>query len=706
MLSTPLAPRFRGAVLIMLGSGMAVTPVSATEHVPAAIDIAVGSSSNSKLHWADFVISDPPAAIQLNTDANLSSGFNSVEFHTCTEPGPRLDILAANTNGGDILLYPGGANRWATASSICAGTGTCPARPDGLSSSNAGLLAAANIGTAGTVPELWFYAPSSCGVFEPGKRSGQFTVAGIGPVGEIRDTEYVRVPGGGLEVGDLLVATANPSTIARVPKADIDNILGGGSLSSAQLLVPPSFFGSAAPAALAFVPGTSGVGSPEDGTSESEALLVAVPAARILQLRFGQVDYGVGTFQNFIFFDQELGNGPLGIAAGTGSSILGALETYMVVADRQLGRVIRVKLDVNSSTGALSLAPDPIQSIKSDLQFPRGVAFNSNAVIASSCMGEEGCAIGGAIQLILPGGSGGSGLSTAGFSTQQSHGDEDAIVIGELFLVEDTRGTANTSLQLPAALGADFTLPAACRGFDLDDDASTPPIVPVVLLTTNVEATPGTLANVQELLSGIFPQLQNCDETGARLYHRSDPGALFDKTIVCTNPSRSANGGLQSPHAACADRFYPIDLQANQNRSQNEAFKAEVLARVTHLRTVVEALPLSYGALRSELLAKLDSLVQTQQPRGPLRQNNRYPTADDYLVASGILSAGAKLVLDAQSTFAADLALAPNTWGDLLTLWTALAFYTSETGAKVDFCPLTAIDGIGAHLPGVSCGSP
>ncbi|MFU8876516.1 MAG: hypothetical protein ACNA7E_00120, partial [Wenzhouxiangellaceae bacterium] len=248
--------------------------VVADAPIPAAIDVAVGNSSNSRLFWADFDGTD--SAIQLNVDANQSSGLGSLAFFSNICGAPRLDLIAANSNGGDLLYYAGEANRWQQSTSMCAG-GNCPTRPAGLSASNAhqtlsGITAqrvvAAETGAAGKMPELWFFMPDCSDADQPlksgGFPGGRFTVEGYGPVGGIADTVFVRVAGGGLGVGDLLVTVSDPNLIARVPAAAIDDLIDHGTkLPAAEVVVPPEFFGSDQPTGLTLVPGTSNAGRNE-----------------------------------------------------------------------------------------------------------------------------------------------------------------------------------------------------------------------------------------------------------------------------------------------------------------------------------------------------------------------------------------------------------------------------------------------------------
>jgi hypothetical protein len=671
-------PRGRPLLFLWIVAGFWSGP--ALSSPPAAIDVAVSNSSNARLFWADFNTS-PNTALQLNEDANQSSGLNSLEFFFNTCGTPRLDIIAADTNGGNILHYAGGANRWKFSNTLCA-DGKCPARPDGLSVSNAHqglsgssaqLLVAAETGAAGTVPEFWFFRPNcAADADQPfqagGIRGGQFKVKNFGPVGEIAGTAFVRVAGGGLNVGDLLVSTGSPNLIARVRAADITALLTSGTaLPEADVIVAPAFFGSAKPTALTLVPGTAGSG-------RNESLLVTVPPARVLKLNIGQA---ITNLQNHLFFTEGLGNGPLGIDSGTRGA-----DTYMVIADRQQGRAVQVRLYVDPTTGAaVFCAGEPcekeIKEIKANLQFPQGVAFNSDAVIAGNCTAAGGgCQLGSAIELFLPEGAGG----------------EDDLVIAELVFVPDPRGSASSTLNLPASLGANYKLPDSCRGFSVPNSGWTTPVVPVVRLTTDIAPTAGEVVALQEVLSGIFPQLAECKTTGARLFHHRElpwgndapeQGTLMDTTVFCSNPSRGMNDGAFSPFAVCKDKhFRPASagLLSNQER---RAVKAEVMSRLGHLETVVKLLPTSspFAILRGDLLARIE-VVKDQLKK-------QQPTRAEFLAASATFEHGVLDIQGKQGAF--DATLPANSYGNLFRRWLALAFYTSETAGQTRYCPAQAI---------------
>ncbi|MDT8450686.1 MAG: hypothetical protein RQ847_11005 [Wenzhouxiangellaceae bacterium] len=651
--------------------------------VPAAIDVAVGNSSNSRLFWADFV--DTDSAIQLSTDANESSGLGSLAFFSNICGAPRLDLVAANTNGGDLLYYAGGTDRWQLSTSMCAG-GNCPERPAGLSASNAhqslsGIAAqrvvAAETGAAGKVPELWFFMPDCNDSGQPlksgGVPGGGFTVEGYGPVGAIADTEFVRVAGGGLGVGDLLVTVADPNLIARVPAAAIDALIDNGTqLPAAEVLIPPAFFGSDAPTGLTLVPGTS-------NADRNESLLVTVPPARVLKLNIGEP---ITTLPQQIFFAEELGNGPLGIAAGTRGD-----RHFMVIADRQRGRTVQVRLFVDPDTGAELCddvtCPTEIKAIKDDLQFPLGVAFNSNATIAGNCTGlEGGCQLGSAMQLFLP-----------ELSNDNIENNSDSLIIAELVFVLDDRGDNDTTLALPPGFGGDFRLPSSCRGFEVDGWPQ--PVVPIVNLTTDVDIGAGAVVNLQEVLSGILPQVADCTTSGARIYHHrlpDDPvtgawnpdapeqGTLLDATVFCSNPSRGMNDGIFSPFAVCSDAFFKP--HADLTNEERRAARDEVLGRIGNLEIVVQELLFGHAGF-DDLRQGLEDAIA--DARWVLRR----PSAkqEDFLAASGIFENGASQVLSSKTLLPWETLPNSNAYGNLLLRLLALAFFNSETAAQTPFCP-------------------
>jgi hypothetical protein len=485
--------------------------------IPAVLDVVGGNASNSRLFWLDF---DEGEARQVNIDANRRVSVRSFEFfkNTCQK---RVDVVAADSNGGEILLYEAGRG---AGISLC--SANCPTRPGGLSSSNDRLLAAVETGEARAKPEVWFYRPAACGTtetpFMPGVRGGQLSLGAQGTtVGGIADTEFVRLVGGGLDPGDLLVLTTAPATISRIKARDIAALLDGSvtTLPTAEILVPPGFFGRTRPTGLAFVPGSAGVGSVTDGTSENEDLLVALAQGHVLKLTFrvvnGEVVLAGGgqSWQNYLLpgLDGVLGL-PQGIAAGTRGE-----ESYLVVADQRLGRYIKGALGVDERTGEIS-GVTGVEVIQANVQKPQGVAINSDGWDATRCVDDgnnpvtTGCRIRKTIDVhfsqgLLPGGL-----------------DRGDLLFANIQFIPDPRSPgSDETLRLPG-FGPDFRLPSSCRGFAVPDDPGANVLV-VLDMTKNFDITPGNFVQVTELVDLIIPQLEGCKKTGARIYYHPDPDA-------------------------------------------------------------------------------------------------------------------------------------------------------------------------------------
>ena len=694
MIHINAARQGRRAAVLLTCSVLLAAPAGATP--PPVLDIVGGNSANGSLLWLNF---EDGVAEQTNDDANQRVSLRSFEFfkNTCDIT---VDVVAADTNSGALALYTSGAG---TGVDLCTG-GACPARPDGLSSSNERLMSVAETGTAGKTPEVWFFKPADCdgqvGPFKAGVGGGQFKVGSTGaatPVGNIADTEFVKVPGGGLAAGDLLVLTLLPKTIARVKKGDIDDLLNHGtSLPAADILLDETFFGGEEPTGLAFVPGTAGVGAA--GTdSESEDLLVTVSPGRVLRLTFalsgGSIvlkpvnQAGASPLEKRVFVD-DLGNGPLGIAAGTRNA-----STYMVVADRQQGTFFRYELIVGEDT---SLTVGEVSSIKAGVQNPQGAAINSDAYDAAHCDRDAGgCQIRKSVELLF---------------TQEVTNDTDT-VFANIFVITDPRGasggTINLNQEVSDQFDSKFEIPASCRGFELPDDPSTSVLL-VMDVKKNFPVNAGEFVQGKETIDELIPELESCETTGARLFYHQDPdgdgnfptptpenGTLYDATFFCSNPSRSI-GPNYSPLVICADPFY-LELAASPSKPKLKGKLAktagqEVTYRVDNLQQVVNELDDDW--LRAKLNAALNEV----------RKNIKRNLEDVWMY----FEQGAIAVYDAENVnptayFSASPAPTPDTlYGDLLGRFSAAAFYSRETlsGGFYKYClPPSLVGPNGVVIP-------
>ena len=702
------AGRVPGAALALVSVLFLTAGPAASQEAgaPPVLDAVGGNSANGNLLWPDF---ETGVAVVLNDDASQRTSLKSFGFFKdlCDT---RMDVVAADTNRGQILLYRAGRG---TATELCTG-GNCPLRPDGISLSDERLMSVVDTGTAGTTPTLWLFQPAACGAdpypFGAPVPGGQFRIVDGGaptPVVGLSDTEFVRVPGGGLDVGDLLVLTASPATIARVRGTDIADLLDGttASLPPAQVLVDESFFGADKATGMAFVPGTGGIGSATDAASHSEDLLVALSGGRVLKLAFeaaggGSVLAPVATLPgqsplgSRVFASEQLGNGPLGVAAG-----VGPVGTYMVVADRQRGRFIRFLLDVDAD-GDLALARNPdgslqFQAIAGGVQNPEGVAVNSDVVAAADCRDDPGtpdqtgCRIRNTLELHY---------------TQGQFAADDTIIANFNFLI-DPRGAAGGEVTL-TGLDYPYVIPDSCRGFPLPDDPATSLLI-VVDVSKNFTLPPGDFRQVKELADLAVPQLDGCKETGARIYYHPSPeppgtvdtpeqGELYDTTFYCANPSRSLDPG-KSLVVICTD---PLYLQAkNASRISGQlvkALQAEIGLRAERLTTVVNRLPGTEPLLSlREALLEYIALALQEVKKGKFAN------------ASAFFDAGALAVYDAKAAIVdPDSGLPASYYAEVFGRFLPLAFFSMETAAQLPYCPPARLrDDNGHHeLVDVDCG--
>lgn len=660
------APAVKAIFTLALGL-FAAPGLAQQAEVPSVLDAVGGNSANNQIFYLDFAAG---AALRLDTDATGRSSVRSFEFfkNSCAK---RLDLVAADTNRSELLLYEN--SRGAEIVAPCDG-GFCPQRPDGLSSSNERLMAVAQTGAGGTVPSVWFYAPQECGAagswpFKPPVDGGQF-LAGAGgaatPVGGIADTEFVKVLGGGLDAGDLLVITSSPATISRVPREQIAALVAGtGALGAAQVLADASAFGGSQPTGMAFVPGTAGIGA-DDGLSESEDLLVTLSGGTVLKLTFKQDRAGNATVETSSFL-AGLGNGALGIAAGTRDD-----DTYMLIADRNQGKFLRYRLDV-AANGDLSLPGAMPESIDSGVQNPQGVTFNSDAYDASRCDASAGgCRIRRTVELQ--------------FTQDLQELKGLSTLFANIFVVPDTRNGRGGTLKLSdvsSEFDEAFEVPPSCVGFPLPDDPAASVLV-VLNINNDVEVTAGQYVQTRELVQNIIPQLGDCNETGARLFYHPDPGPLgfgpsepeqgllYDTTYSCVNPSRSISRAY-SPIVVCADAFYGALNTKGKGSISRKAIQAEVSQRIDFLQVIVDELAVTSAVRAAELSAHLEAA------RNLVKRT-------DYAGVSRELTLGAELVAAAKGELTSGNTR-PTLYGDLLGRFLALAFFTSESlsGGQLPF---------------------
>ena len=679
---------------------------------PLVLDTVGGNSASNELLWLDF--DGSISAVQLNDDASTRSSLRSFDFfkNTCEV---RLDVVAADTNRGELLLYPNGRG---SAEDICA-TGPCPTRPDGISFSDEELMAVADTGTAGTVPAVWLIAPAeSCPTVTPTaadyfavpRTSGQILVdngGGAVPVPGISDTEFVSLVGGGLDAGDLLILTSNPTTLSRLTRSQVEALKTRNtnrpapSDTAAEIILGPDFFGSTTPTAMAFIPGTGGVGSSIDG-SRSEDLLVTLTGGTILKLRFETDGAAIFLAPAFpgepsppalvdrIFLDEQLGNGPLGIAAGVRDDF-----TYVVVADRQQGAFLRFPITVTND-GQAELQRDAedalvFDSILTGVQNPQGAAINSDVIDASKCVdidgtGEQtGCRVRKTVDLHY---------------TQLEEGTADITdtVIAQIRFIDDPRGGQGGELTLDNG----FTVPDSCRGLPLPDDDAAAVLV-LIEITKNFEIKRGEFVQAQELADLIIPQLDGCKANATRIFYHPDPvddgsgnlvfdtpegGVFYDSTIFCSNPSKSL-GRDNSPLVICSHPYAKeAAAKGRVNGKLAKAFQNEINVRADNLEQQILALDdFEFGTLKPTLIGWIDAA------RAEIKR--------DFIAASEAFDAGANAVFSAKTVFENANTGSTTDYGDLLGRFLSLAFFSKESAGQQDYYPPQPV--CSAELTDVAC---
>lgn len=740
-----VAPHFRAVVcLLCLSLGLGVAPAFAvvTEPPPPPPDVTIpedaeieiiGGTSNGNLLWLDF---DNAQALGLNdpkADASQRGGFSSLVFveNSCAAG---QDIIAADASRGDLLLYSQAqiAQGQGIGTPLCDAIG-CPERPNGLSVSDAGLVAAAESGLDGYAPALWLLEPVPCGS-EPAGSSpfrsvygGNFEVAGQGITKEIAATEFVRATGGGLLEGDLLVLvrTLGGWTIARVAGGDIAGLLAVpgevGSLDylpAAESLLPPGAFGHARPTGMAFVPGSG-------GNDRSGILLVTLKEGQVLQLVFAPQND-----RPFLADSNELSFPPgtvlrrlQGVAAGQREN-----AAFAVISDETSSadphRFILADL---SMTDAGAAEVGEVRSIETASGAPRGVAIlpeDDEQRCVDFTPGDRsttGCILSDAVQVHL----------SMGYDGTLPDG---ARVSAELTFIPDPRPPGSKlplELQLDGneALvpgGGQYRVPASCRGFPVDPEDERFGGVPQIVLLNmglNFDVTAGNFIQVRELairslgLDEELPQ-NKCDQTGARIYYHpqdDNGGTLFDTTFSCQNPSRSIVETF-SPVVFCVDPLYLARKFAPpREKKWLEVYKRiavnhEIHDRVHDLKWIIRDLPNT-----PELVA----LAKRLEKRLNIANVNASGIRPRYLRALRNVNDAALDVFSAkteQGLF--DPLNQPGvddiTYGRLLSRILALAFYISETGALEEYRPpapfcelIYDVDGDGIadfpEIPDVEC---
>ena len=674
MFNLNAAAQCRSAVTVfsfLLMAGLYAAPLQAgPTELPDELDVVGGNSSNSRMFWLNYAEDDLiNEAVQVNEDESSRPSLNSFTFFRNTCGSQRADVIATDINSNNLLLYRAGRG---VGEPICS-AGDCVARPDGLSTSNAQLVSAVSVGGGGSVPAVWVLKPGECtgegdDAISSFKLLGgeRFSINGQ-RARNLTDTEFVRVDGGGLEEGDLLVLSRSPAMIARLTKAEV----AAGNTRSGTLLVDSSFFGKTTPTGMAFVPG-------EGTDGNSAALLVTLSEGHVLKLTFSEdgllpAPDGSTTWPSYVLENsQGAFQNPRGIATGTRDG-----SPYLVIAEQNQGRYIRAVLNDDGSMGE-------IRSITTNIGSPQGVAILPELEVegptgAQLCVDFDpvpgtpttGCILENSIQVHL----------SQGYEGGLQEGD---VVTAELIRFDDTRGGAYVSLDLPVEF-PNFSIPANCRGFDVEGELL--PQLVLLDMGINFNITPGNFIQITELASrSLGLEDQTCDQLGSRIYyHPQNPGGgvLFDTTFSCQNPSRSIVE-LFSPVVFCAEYLYlarvekkATDGQVAGIQNQRQLVNDEIRDRIAVLKDIIRELDADarFSGLAATLQTAVTSISNPQSSVPQMRYVEASRAADD----------GALAVFRHKELFREEpVILASDTYARLLSRFLSLAFYNWTTGALMD----------------------
>jgi hypothetical protein len=315
---------------------------------------------------------------------------------------------------------------------------------------------------------------------------------------------------------------------------------------------------------------------------------------------------------------------------------------------------------------------------------------------------DTGCDILGAIQVHL-----------SSYGDGQEPGDR---ITASLKLVEDARdGSPLGSLDI----GNGFSVPAACRGFLLEDGKR---YVVLLDMGLNFEVGAANFIKVTEQVktscrgSATAPRKARESSTATG----DDPGELSDKTFYCSNPSRSIMETF-SPVALCFD---PLDrerrlvygdppdeanLQAAIETRRDEV-NDEIRRRIDSLKGIVEELRLIGEADDDPGFAALGNDLNTYIT-GRTNPNSSWPQIR-YREASCSADKGALAVFYAKEPLfrdRSDLTPDKTLYARALSETLGLAFYISETGALVEhrppmpLCDPGDLENPRPELPDVTC---
>ena len=343
-----IAPRAFIAVLAL---------IAATVLHAQNITVTAANASNDAIYNVVFGNGSGTTTV-LNTDQASLHDLVSLVFFP-NRSTFRLDLLAANNQGGSIVRYPGDFRPGTptTGTVVFAPGGVGPANPDGLSVDAAGNLFIANSKPGTTSqPQLWVLPTDGAGGFG----GAVLLDANFSATESLQETliagTTIIPPGAAQPVvspGDLLVLTSNPSVVLKYSGAN-----GNGPVSAATPTTLLTLPVGTVPGGLAFWPADN-------------SLLITTSRGTILQYRLTPNETP-GTFAS------GLGNGQFKIKTGIQFGV-----PYAYVANNNGGQILQF-------SGPNQL----LATVTAGVQHPQGLAVTNVAYAPlTACQDQQtnGC---------------------------------------------------------------------------------------------------------------------------------------------------------------------------------------------------------------------------------------------------------------------------------------------------------------------------
>ena len=662
-----------------------------------------GNSSNnhvSELDWSQL------QSFLLNTDSSAYSSLVSFAFrtNTCSADDVGTEIIAADTNRDWLTIYTD-ADNYAVGTVFCdSSVSGCPASPEGLSIGTGGTLAVVSTGQGNSTPSITLLDDAGCpepgGAVDPSKPYPYENPRSTGPIcfgsdgtcdfypDRITDSAFVKVPGGGLTIGDLIVI-GNPGTVAYIPAEDLPpaDQRKAPRVTVANILADTAALGGDVTSG-AWVTATGGAGAA--GTdSETEDFVVTVTGGIVKVLRWRKDGNGDPILIDNpapALFSSPLGNGPLGITAG----VLGD-KTYLGLARRNQGTLNRCELDVEFGR-IVGIGGDDIAACDSiqDAQSPQDIIINTDVLNAEDCDtdaadgdGQIGCEFNRTVRVI--------------YTQDTTANQEVAADIRVLEVPCDLRPPLSfADLGLPG----DYSVPYHTWPIPLGDDGSC--IYVYADFEDDIDITAGNWIWSDVLLSDLFDELGPCwQERFEQVYHpnrNSDPadqipygdlGVLYPIDVVCQNPP----GGLKrefSPSIFGKSSFLARldDGSRSALRNIDKDIKDEAARRYSALIDIVESSNLE-ATPQAAILAALS-------PAGNSIKKKEFATASDQVdaaIVNAIASEnpGAFTAAGVRSTL----------YGDVLGLALNLSYFLWDVGNYPGrYCPPIDLSNVGVTCTG------